>query len=123
MEQTKGMEFTSKKTVSRIDTDRSNISQGKCIEETLQSGNGERTLENCRGCQDSFGHGVGGLQSRDPGNISTCEGFGCNREATIEILVKAGELGIINLNLCEKCKLKFKQSIMKEESRLLRMSR
>jgi hypothetical protein len=55
-------------------------------------------------------------QSIDPGSVSICDGFGCNRKATIEVMVKAGKLGIINLNLCENCKPRFKQSVVKENT-------
>ena len=32
-----------------------------------------------------------------------CEGLKCNAQATIQVTVHVGELGTINLNLCENC--------------------
>jgi hypothetical protein len=75
--------------------------------------------------QDSPDREVGGLQSsesRNPlefvnplsqdtkptqVNKNLCDCNGCSREATTEIEVNAGELGIIKLNLCENCIPKF----------------
>jgi hypothetical protein len=115
MVQTKAVEFTSTKNISKIDTDRSNTTQGEYVGKTLRSNGGERILENSTNCQDSYDHGVRGLQSRGLTNISICDGFGCNREAIIKIVVNAGELGTIDLNLCGDCRLKFKKSIIKEK--------
>jgi hypothetical protein len=82
--------------------------------------------------QDSPDREVGSLQSsesRSPSkfansvsqatkpieiNKNLCDCNGCSREATTEIGVNVGELGIIKLNLCENCIPKFKQSITKE---------
>jgi len=36
-----------------------------------------------------------------------CEASGCSAYATIEVSVPVGDLGTINLLLCEKCKSKF----------------
>jgi hypothetical protein len=75
---------------------------------------------------------VGSLQSSDFRNTSDsvnavcqdtnpiqvrnlCDGNGCSKDATTEIEVSAGELGIMKLNLCESCIPKIKQSITKTE--------
>ena len=47
-------------------------------------------------------------------NKNLCDGIGCSKEATTEMEVNVGELGVIKLNLCENCKPKFKQFIIKE---------
>lgn len=69
--------------------------------------------------QESPDREVGSLQSgesRNPSELRThlvkllCDSNGCSREATTEIEVNVGELGIIKLNLCENCIPKFKQS-------------
>jgi hypothetical protein len=99
MEQIKAVESTSTKTISKIDTDRSNASQGEYIEKSFRIDNGERTFENSTSTTISL----------------RCDGFGCNREAKIELTVKAGYLGAINLNLCENCRPKFKKSIIEEK--------
>jgi hypothetical protein len=36
-----------------------------------------------------------------------CEGLGCNRKAIAEVEVNAGKFGIIILNLCKDCEIKF----------------
>jgi hypothetical protein len=36
-----------------------------------------------------------------------CESFGCDNEATVETGVSAGKYGIIILNLCTDCAVKF----------------
>jgi hypothetical protein len=36
-----------------------------------------------------------------------CESYGCNNEATLETEVSAGRFGIIILNLCTDCAMKF----------------
>jgi hypothetical protein len=95
-----------------------------------------RDLIKCKD-QDSLDREVGSLQSsesrnplelvnpmsqdRKPTNVNKnlCEGIGCDREATAVVAVNVGELGIINLNLCENCRPKFKQSIAKENSMLI----
>jgi hypothetical protein len=56
------------------------------------------------------------------GNKNLCDGNGCNRGAITEIILDAGELGVINLNLCENCRPKFKKYIIEENSRLLHKS-
>lgn len=36
-----------------------------------------------------------------------CEASGCSQYATIEVNIPVGDLGTINLLLCENCKSKF----------------
>lgn len=36
-----------------------------------------------------------------------CEAIGCSEYATIEVSIPVGDLGTINLLLCEDCKSKF----------------
>ena len=49
----------------------------------------------------------------DQGTIPTpdikhlCEANGCSEYATIEVNIPVGDLGTINLLLCENCKWKF----------------
>jgi len=50
-------------------------------------------------------------------NKNLCDGSGCNREATTQVKVNVRGLGTIDLNLCENCKPKFKQSIITETSK------
>jgi len=38
---------------------------------------------------------------------SQCEGLGCSRTATAEVEVDAGKFGILILNLCKDCSIKF----------------
>jgi hypothetical protein len=47
-----------------------------------------------------------------------CDGYGCSETATTEITANAGQLGTINLNLCEKCVPKFGRSIINKNKYL-----
>lgn len=38
-----------------------------------------------------------------------CESFDCSNEATVEISIDAGKFGVITLNLCDNCIVKFKE--------------
>lgn len=118
MECTEAAEFISAKTISKIDTDRNKTPQSKYVKKTSQCYSEEGILENITHYQDSFVHGTGELQSTAHGHISICDGFGCNRKAAAEITVKAGEIGVINLNLCENCIPKFKESTKIAEKHL-----
>lgn len=73
-----------------------------------QSGNSRNPSESLNSMKQDI------KDTEDSRNL--CDGFGCNSEAIGEIEVKVGELGIINLSLCEKCKPKFKQSVVKENT-------
>ena len=53
-------------------------------------------------------------------NKNLCDCNGCSRDATTEIEVNVGELGIIRLNLCKNCIPKFKQSVAKENQTIER---
>jgi len=43
-------------------------------------------------------------------NVSICEAYGCNNQATKQIVVSAGSLGNADLNLCKNCVAKFSDS-------------
>lgn len=47
---------------------------------------------------------------------SICDGFGCDKEATIEVTANVGKLGTIDLNLCENCISKFRKSIVSKNN-------
>jgi hypothetical protein len=49
---------------------------------------------------------------------SICDGFGCDREAKIEVRANVGELGTIDLILCENCVPKFRKSIVNKIGKL-----
>jgi hypothetical protein len=49
---------------------------------------------------------------------SICDGFGCSETAITEITVNAGQLGTVNLYLCEKCIPKFGKSIINKNNHL-----
>jgi|GEM_PF-570450 len=133
--------------ISKIDMERGDIPRSRYILRILQDTYSQRKLKertksvgNIR-TQDSPDREVGGLQStesRNPlelinptsqdiqpteVNKNLCDGSGCNREATTEVKVNVGGQGTIGLNLCENCKPKFKQSIIKETSKLVRKPR
>ena len=40
-------------------------------------------------------------------DLKLCEGVGCDRKATITTEISAGKFGIIILNLCNDCTVKF----------------
>jgi hypothetical protein len=56
-------------------------------------------------------------------NKNLCDCNGCSLVATKETEVNVGELGIIRLNLCENCILKFKSSIKTENNKIAGSSR
>lgn len=43
---------------------------------------------------------------------NVCEAIGCAANATTEINVTVGDLGTINLSLCNDCKLKFSHPLL-----------
>jgi hypothetical protein len=126
--------------ISKIDTERGDIPRSRYILRVLRDSNMNKLKEEGRSStttknnnsQDSPDREVGSLQSSEsrnplefanpmsqdtkPNQINKnlCDCNGCSREATTEIEVNVGELGIMKLNLCEGCKPKFNQSITKE---------
>lgn len=121
--------------ISRIDAERGDIPRSRYIlgvlRDTYTKRNGLKEEGRCNtatknsNSQDSPDCEIGTLQSSESEllnpksqnsnltqvNNHLCDGSGCSREATKEIEVSVGELGVMKLNLCESCIPKFKQNM------------
>jgi hypothetical protein len=119
--------------ISKIDTERGDIPRSRYIlrvlRDTYSKGNklGRGNTATKNNSQDSPDRRLETLQSgesKSPSelvnsmsqvnrpiqiNKNLCDCNGCNRDATTEIEVNVGELGIIRLNLCKNCIPKFKR--------------
>ena len=47
--------------------------------------------------------------TRSKDNKNICDGLGCSSEATNTIVEEIGDIGIIRLELCDDCVIKFRE--------------